>query len=125
MQTVLLIDDNDIDQEIMRRFFICEDIPFAIARDGEEGLRMALEIHPSLILLDNYMPIMSGIETLTFLRKERSLKDTPIIMYSGDNWPETQEQALAGGANDFLSKPFQPREILATLKRFGVLDMKI
>jgi CheY-like chemotaxis protein len=125
MHTVLLIDDNDIDQQIMRRFFACEGIPLAVAKDGEEGLRMALELHPALILLDNYMPVLDGFETLGLIRKEELLKDVPIIMYSGECWPETRERALAAGATDFLSKPFQPQSLLMLLKQYGLLDTSV
>ena len=87
----------------------------ATARDGAEGLRLAREIRPDLILLDLHLPGMSGEEVLAALRAGAATADIPVVMVSADALPATAQRLLAAGAADYLTKPIAVPRLLALL----------
>jgi len=88
-----------------------------VAYDGEEGLKMAVSLKPSLILLDIMMPNKSGLEVLRELKRPDSdIRHTPIIMLSGLKDTTNLLHAEKMGANDYLTKPYDPKELLRLVK---------
>ncbi|WP_373371915.1 ATP-binding response regulator [Archangium lansingense] len=86
------------------------------ATNGEEGLKTAQKERPDLIVSDVMMPVMSGIQMLAALRSSPETVDVPIIMLTARQEVEAKVEGLSMGANDYLGKPFSPREMLARIE---------
>ena len=99
---VLFIEDSDESRALVRRLLANKYIVLE-ASDPLDGLQLAEETHPNLILIDHSLPHMSGNEAATRLKK--MLPDTPIVIVSGDLSTGTRERALAAGAVGFIPKP--------------------
>ena len=99
---VLFIEDSDESRALVRRLLANKYIVLE-ASDPLDGLQLAEETHPNLILIDHSLPNMSGNEVTTRLKK--MLPDTPIVIVSGDLSAGARERALAAGAVGFIPKP--------------------
>ena len=113
MKQILIIED---DPEIIKLLEIhLTDLIYTTSKamDGEVGLRMALENHYDLILLDLTLPTMDGVEVCKRLRKE---KNTPVIMLTAKSEEIDRVLGLEMGADDYITKPFSIRELLARVK---------
>ncbi len=99
---ILYIEDSDESRALVRRLLSNKYVVLEAA-DPLDGLQLAEETNPSLILLDHNLPHMSGSEAATRLRK--MLPNTPIVIVSADTSPGARERALAAGAVGFISKP--------------------
>ncbi len=113
MKKILIIED---DQEIIKLLEIhLTDLIYTTdkAMDGETGLQMALENEYDLILLDLTLPIMDGVEVC---KKLRAQKSTPIIMLTAKSEEIDRVLGLEIGADDYITKPFSIRELLARIK---------
>jgi signal transduction histidine kinase len=86
------------------------------ATNGEEGLKTAQKERPDLIVSDVMMPVMSGIQMLAALRSSPDTVDVPIIMLTARQEVDAKVEGLSMGANDYLGKPFSPREMLARIE---------
>lgn len=102
LQQILYIEDSDESRALVRRLLSRKYVVLE-AGDPLDGLQLAEETHPNLILLDHNLPNMSGSEAATRLRK--MLPNTPIVIVSADISPGARERALAAGAVGFISKP--------------------
>ena len=89
----------------------------AIAEDGEEALRKASDIRPSLIVLDAMMPKLDGFNVLSALKSDDALKDIPVIMLTARKGDKDIVSALEKGAEDYMVKPFIPDELIARVSR--------
>ena len=89
--------------------------------DGEAGLAAARQLHADLVLLDWMMPRLTGIEVCLALRAEPDFESTPIILLTARAQENDLQRGFAAGANDYVVKPFSPRELVtrvaATLAR--------
>jgi len=111
--TVLIIEDSSEIQTLLEYNFRNAGYNVAIACDGDEGLNLAEEIHPDVIILDWMMPLMSGIEVLKTLRKREATTETPIIMLTAKAEEHDRLTGLDKGADDYVVKPFSPAELIA------------
>jgi two-component system alkaline phosphatase synthesis response regulator PhoP len=114
LKRVLLIED-DVENQKLLQDVLSGQFEVALARDGEEGYRMARADNPDLILLDLMMPKLDGIETCRLLRNDEGTRHIPIIVLTGTSDFEMQLKAFDLGADDLLQKPFRPRELLARI----------
>ena len=110
---VLIIEDSSEIQTLLEYNFRNAGYNVAIACDGDEGLNLAEEIHPDVIILDWMMPLMSGIEVLKTLRKREATTETPIIMLTAKAEEHDRLTGLDKGADDYVVKPFSPAELIA------------
>lgn len=92
-------------------------VELVVASDGQEGLEIARERRPELILLDLNLPGMSGEEVLLGLQEEESTRDIPVVMISGDALPGRGQRLREQGAAEFLIKPFQVQHLLDIIDR--------
>jgi two-component system response regulator ResD len=119
-QKVLVVDDEERIRRLIRMYLEREDFIVEEASDGKEALEMALENQYDVILLDVMMPEMDGIEVCEELRKE---KTTPVIMLTAKGEESNRVQGFEVGADDYIVKPFSPREVVlrvkAVLRRTG------
>jgi len=106
---VLLVDDlEDILAALRKLFSVCEIIE---ARDGATALKLAAAEKPDLVVLDVHLPDMSGVDVMEVLN---AMAQKPVvIMLTGDDTAETTGRALAAGAFAYVTKPFEPRDLVA------------
>jgi diguanylate cyclase (GGDEF)-like protein len=122
MADLILIADDDPD---IARFvevnLKLDGFEVAVAADGEQALQMAIELHPSLILLDVMMPKMDGVEVCRQIRADRRTAQTNVILLTAKSLGADKIAGLTAGADDYIIKPFDPLELVArvhsTLRR--------
>jgi len=93
-----------------------------VAHDGGAGLELAYEKHPDMVILDWMMPIKTGIEVCSTLRSDPEFSSTRIMMLTARSSPQDVAQAQAAGVDDYVVKPFTPRQLrerVATLLQAG------
>jgi CheY-like chemotaxis protein len=117
--TVLYIEDQDDNIVLVQRILKQRPhVDLVIAGTGAEGLRLAQQTRPALILLDRQLPDMLGDDVLMRLKADDATADAAAIMLSGDTEKSHVAAALAAGAAAFLSKPFDVAELLAVVDRY-------
>jgi DNA-binding response OmpR family regulator len=110
---VLIIDDEQQMCHLVGTVLKKEDADVFMASDGAEGLRKLYEVQPDLVLLDVLMPRMSGWEVLARIRE---MTDVPVIMLTVLNGGDNEARALRGGANDYITKPFNANALIARIE---------
>jgi CheY-like chemotaxis protein len=117
---VLYIDDDEDNIFLVRRLFQrkCPDVQLHTAMTGHDGVRVAIDDQPGLILLDNRLPDATGEQVLRDLAAAPATAAIPVVILSGDSHPATVSELLAAGAADFLGKPFEAHQLLAILGRY-------
>ncbi|HEY7492754.1 MAG TPA: response regulator, partial [Candidatus Tectomicrobia bacterium] len=113
--TVLVIDDDVVVRDVMRRFLDSEGFRVATASDGAEGLRLARQLLPAVITLDVLMPHMDGWAVLTALKADPMLADIPVIMLT---IVDEQKFGYLLGAADYMTKPIDRRRLSAILHKY-------
>lgn len=108
---ILLIDDEPYIIRALSFLLSREGYTVMIADNGEDGLERVREFHPPLVFLDIMMPRMNGYEVCKQIRKDPSLANTYVIMLSAKGQRDDREDGLLSGANEYVTKPFSPREI--------------
>jgi class 3 adenylate cyclase len=114
---ILVVDDNPDNLELVSDILSITKHELIMARDGLSALEKAEAIIPDLILLDVNMPNMNGFEVLERLKAQPSLADIPVIMLTAMGDVDSRVRGLGMGADDYLPKPFSPRELLARVDR--------
>ena len=119
MKTVLVVDDDADIRELITWKLSQAGYSTLVASDGEEGLAAAMAesgvaaaVPPDLVLLDWMMPKMSGIEVCQALRNNVATARIPVILLTAKAQEAEVERGFAAGADDFIVKPFSPREML-------------
>jgi len=113
---ILVIDDCLSLQLIINRVLSPTGVRMTFASGGEEGLRLAAEIRPTLILLDYAMPDCDGFQVLRRLRTDENLQDIPVVMITGNNDQSLIESAFEMGVCDYINKPFLAVELRARVR---------
>jgi DNA-binding response OmpR family regulator len=115
MTTILVIEDEHDVRENLQEILEMEDFNVLTAENGKIGLRMAIEHQPNLIICDVMMPELDGYGVITSLRKNETTLKTPFIFLSAKSTDEDRAKGLQLGANEYLTKPFTPRDICNAL----------
>lgn len=110
---ILVIDDEEGITKLVSAYLEPEGYEVMIKQDGIEGLKAARAIKPDLVVLDIMLPGMDGIDLLTTLRRE---SDVYVIMLTAKTEETDKIIGLSVGADDYLTKPFSPRELVARIK---------
>jgi signal transduction histidine kinase len=108
---VLVVEDNPDMSSFIAESLADDGFSVAVAFDGKQGYRMAMEGRPDLVLTDIMMPVMSGDELLRALRSNAELETTPIIVLTARADEELRVRLLREGAQDYLTKPFLVEEL--------------
>jgi two-component system alkaline phosphatase synthesis response regulator PhoP len=118
---ILIVEDEEILLDLLRKKLINQGYSVVVARDGEEGLRIMREEKPDLVLLDIIMPKLGGFEVMEEMQKDNKLKNIPIIIVSNSGQPVEIEKARELGAKDWLIKTeFDPQEVVEkVIKQIG------
>jgi two-component system response regulator CpxR len=110
---VLIVDDDIGFTELLKELLSAEGFTTESVHNGDAGLARALSGHYSLIILDVMLPGRNGIDVLRALRRQSS---TPVLMLTARGHDNDRIQGLESGADDYLPKPFHPRELLARIR---------
>ena len=111
--TVLIVEDDTALSELLQWHFNSEGYDVRATADGEDALIMVREELPDLIVLDWMIESLSGVEVCRQLRKAKESARVPIMMLTARGEEEDKIRGLKTGADDYLTKPFSPRELLA------------
>jgi two-component system phosphate regulon response regulator PhoB len=110
--TILLIEDEEDVSDLIRYHLKKAKLRVINALDGQEGLQMALEERPDVIVLDIMMPRLNGFEVAKRLKDDDRTREIPILFLSAKGETESRIKGLEIGADDFVSKPFSPKELV-------------
>ncbi len=113
--TVLVIDDDPVILELLRVNFEIEGFDVICAADGEEGLKRARTDRPDAVISDIMMPRRDGLQLLADLKSDPLTQDLPVILLSAKAQKSEVQQGLELGADDYITKPFDPLELIDRL----------
>jgi DNA-binding response OmpR family regulator len=111
--SVLVVDDEPMVREVLERYLTAEGFSVGVASDGEEALERFVEHAPDLVLLDLMLPKLDGYEVF---RRIRDRGGTPVIMLTARGDETDRIVGLDLGADDYVTKPFSPREVVARVR---------
>jgi DNA-binding response OmpR family regulator len=112
-RAILVVDDDVKTVELVKLYLARDGYGVLTAYDGIEALRLARESHPDLVVLDLMLPDMDGLEICRILRQE---SDVPVIMLTAKSTDQDKLTGLGFGADDYVTKPFSPRELIARVQ---------
>ena len=119
-KTILIVEDDGNIRELLHLYLGQEGYRIETAQDGAEGLRVFKRVHPDLVLLDLMMPVMDGTQ---MIRELRTFSKTPVIILTAKGEVFDKVTLLELGADDYITKPFEMREVIArvraVLRRFS------
>jgi two-component system cell cycle response regulator DivK len=116
-RTILMIEDNEQNQYLLRFLLERHGYEVVCASDGAHGIELARTTAPLLILLDVQLPVMDGYTVARALRSQAALRDTPIIAVTSYAMPGDREKALASGCTGYIEKPIDPDTFVAEMER--------
>lgn len=108
---ILLIDDEPYILRSLSYLLSREGYTVATASNGQEGLERVRELRPAIVFLDIMMPRMDGYEVCEQIRQDETVERTYVIMLSAKGQQIDRERGLLGGADEYMTKPFSPREV--------------
>ncbi|MFO0554079.1 MAG: response regulator [Polyangiaceae bacterium] len=118
-RTILLIEDNEQNQYLIRFLLEKSGYRVVVASDGLSGIELAKTIAPDLVLLDIQLPGMDGYEVARTLRAIEALLATPIVAVTSYAMVGDREKALAAGCTGYIEKPINPESFVAELESYG------
>ncbi len=118
MKKILIVEDEELIHELIKKKLEQEGYEVSSALDGAEGLKKIKEGKPNLVLLDVMMPKMGGFEMMEEMNKDPNLKRLPVIIISNSGQPVELDRAKKLGAKDWLIKTqFDPQEVVEKIKK--------
>jgi pilus assembly protein CpaE len=115
MAHILVVDDEQINHQMIARALEAEKFQLDFALNGKEGLQKAKATNPDLIITDVMMPDINGYELTKLLRREPQFAHTPIVVLTSQTGLQNKLNSFEAGADDHLTKPFEPAELVARL----------
>lgn len=112
MPKILLVEDNELIRDMLSRRLQRKDFEMILAVDGREGISMAKEENPDLILMDIGLPEINGCEATRLLKGDSATSDIPLIILTAHATTDEREQALQAGCDDFATKPVDFPQLL-------------
>jgi two-component system cell cycle response regulator DivK len=118
MKKILIIEDNE--QNLYLATFILEKNGYEVvqARDGQEGIELAGQVHPALILLDIQLPVLDGYAVAQELRKNPSLASVPLVAVTSYAMVGDRERVLAAGCTGYIEKPINPETFISEITQY-------
>jgi two-component system cell cycle response regulator DivK len=115
MKKILIVEDTELNIDLITQL-LEDDYQLIVARDGEQGVSMANQDRPDLILMDISLPVMDGYEATRRIRE--TLQSTPIIGLSAHAMSGHEQKAREAGCNDYLTKPINDTLLFDMLHRY-------
>ena len=118
MSVVLIVEDNEKNMKLARDILMAKGYATLEALTGEEGVALAKEKLPNLILMDIQLPGISGIEAFKQIRAHEPTAKVPVIAVTASVTPTDRSEISAAGFDAFISKPINLKEFVETVRRF-------
>ena len=118
MSTILIVEDNEKNMKLVRDILRHQGHATLEAVTGTDGVRLALEERPDLVLMDIQLPDIDGIQALGQIRADRSLDAMPVLAVSASVMPDDQQKIISSGFDAFITKPINLKQFQETVKRF-------
>ena len=114
---ILVVEDQEDNRQILRDLLGSAGFEMLEAEDGEAAVAAAAAHRPDLILMDIQLPILDGYEATRRIKADPALKHIPIIVVTSYALSGDEDKARAAGCDDYVSKPYSPRQLLAKIKQ--------
>ncbi len=118
MSTILIVEDNEKNMKLVRDILRHQGHQTLEAVTGEEGVRLAREHRPDLVLMDIQLPDIDGITALRRIRANTALDAMPVLAVSASVMPDEQHKIVASGFDAYITKPIVLRSFVETVQRF-------
>ena len=118
MKKILIVEDNEKNMKLVRDILRHNGHTTIEAITGGEGVRLASETKPDLILMDIQLPDIDGIEALRRIREDRGLDAVAVIAVSASVMPDDQQKIISSGFDAFIMKPINLKQFVETVQRF-------
>ncbi len=115
MKTILIVEDTELNIDLLIQL-LEDEYRLIVARDGAQGVALAEEGKPDLVLMDISLPVMDGYEATRKIRE--SFKNLPVVGLSANAMQGDDEKAIAAGCNDYLTKPINEALLLQKLHEY-------
>lgn len=117
MSTVLVVEDSLAQRQMISDLLKKSGLKVTLASDGVEALGQIEQSHPDLVVLDIVMPRMNGYEVCRRLKADSKTQDVPVVMCSSKGEEFDRYWGMKQGADAYIAKPFQPSELIGTVKQ--------
>ena len=114
---ILVVEDQEDNRQIIRDMLAGTDYEITEAENGEEALAAVAKQRPDLILMDVQLPIMDGYEATRRIKADPALRSIPIIAVTSYALSGEDKRARAAGCDDYVAKPYSPRQLLAKIRQ--------
>ncbi len=118
MKRILVVEDQEDNMQILRDLLMSADYEMIEAQNGERALEAVAKQCPDLILMDIQLPIMDGYEATRRIKADPTFRSIPIIAVTSHALSGGEEKARAAGCDDFVAKPYSPRQLLAKIRQY-------
>ena len=115
---ILVVEDQPDNRRIIRDLLTSAGYRLIEAEDGAAGVRLATSERPDLILMDVQLPVLDGYEATRQIKADPDLRSIPVIVVTSYALSGDDKKAKAAGCDAYVGKPFSPRQLLATVRRF-------
>ncbi len=122
MPTILLVEDNELNRDMLSRRLVRKGYQVLIAEDGAKGLSAATEGKPDLILMDMSLPVIDGWEVTRRLKAEPETRAIPVIALTAHALSTDREKAMAAGCDDYDTKPVELDRLLGKIENLLRVD---
>jgi CheY-like chemotaxis protein len=117
-ETILVIEDNELNMKLVRSLLKMGKRNMLEAMDAENGMRIAREQKPALILMDIQLPGMDGLSATKILKADPALREIPIVALTSHAMEGDDKRALDAGCDGYIAKPIDTKNFLATIGQF-------
>jgi twitching motility two-component system response regulator PilH len=114
--TILVVDDSPTEVHIFKKILEKQGYNIIVAKDGQEGIEIAIRVHPDLILMDVVMPVLNGFQATRKLKNNEVTADIPVLMVTTKDQQTDINWGMRQGANEYMVKPVAPAELVHKIK---------
>ena len=125
MSTILIVEDNEKNMKLVRDILQHKGHQTLEAMTGEEGIRLAREHKPDLVLMDIQLPDIDGITALRRIREDAALDSIPVLAVSASVMPDEQQMIVVSGFDAYITKPIALKSFVETVQRFLAQGRKL
>jgi CheY-like chemotaxis protein len=118
MVKILIVEDNEMNRDMLSRRLKKKNYEIVMAIDGKQGVEMAIDQLPDIILMDMSLPIMDGWEATRNVKSNDATKDIPVIAFTAHAMAGDKEKALEAGCNDYEAKPVNFKRLLEKIEKW-------
>jgi len=115
-ELILVVEDNEKNRKLVRDVLAFKGYRLAEAETGEDGVRLARELHPDLILMDIQLPGINGITALAQIREDPAIRHIPVIAVTASAMTHDRQKIMASGFDGYQSKPINVKDFLAAVR---------